>query len=58
MSKFEVHSTKSAHSFGIYEADSAEKAIEFACSDAGYTSKVHAEEAMGHASDLVAVEAE
>ena len=56
MSKFEVSNSKSGHSFGVYEADSAEAAIEAACQDAGYTSKAAAEEVIGHDSELIAVE--
>jgi uncharacterized protein YegP (UPF0339 family) len=56
MSKFEVSNSKSGHSFGMYEADSPEAAIEAVCQDAGYTSKAAAEEAMGHESELIAVE--
>jgi hypothetical protein len=56
MSKYEVSNTKSAHSFGVYEAESAEAAIEAACNDAGYDSKADAEAAMGRESELVAVE--
>ena len=58
MSKFEVSNAKSSTSFGIYEAHGAEQAIEAACRDAGYDSNGHAEEVMGHESDLVAVEVE
>lgn len=57
MSKtYEVTNAKSAHSFGTYEADSEEAAIEACCKDAGYSSKADAEAAMGHDSELVAVE--
>lgn len=56
MTKFEVSNSKSAHSFGVYEAESAEAAIEAACKDAGYSSKADAEAVMGHESELVAVE--
>ncbi len=56
MSQYEVSNIKSAHSFGVYEAESADAAIEAACKDAGYDSKAHAEEVMGRASELVAVE--
>lgn len=56
MSKYEVSNIKSAHSFGVYEAESAEAAIEACCKDAGYESKEQAEEVMGHGSDLVATE--
>ena len=56
MSKYEISNRKSAHSFGVYEADSQEAAIEACCKDAGYDSKAHAEEVMGHESELVAVE--
>jgi len=55
MSKYEVSNSKSAHSFGVYEADSQEAAIEAACKDAGYESKADAEAVMGHESELVAV---
>jgi hypothetical protein len=57
MSKYEVSSSKSAYSFGVYEADSAEAAIEAACRDAGYDSKADAEAAMGREAELTAVEA-
>ncbi len=56
MSKYEVSNSKSAHSFGVYEAESAEAAIEAACKAAGYDSKANAEAAMGRDSELVAVE--
>lgn len=56
MAKYEVSNIKSAHSFGVYEAESAEAAIEACCKDAGYDSKAQAEEVMGHESELVAVE--
>lgn len=56
MSKYEVSNNKSGHSFGVYEADSAEAAIEAACKDAGYDSKADAEAAMGRDSELVAAE--
>jgi hypothetical protein len=56
MTKFEVANAKSATSFGVYEADTAEAAIEAACKDAGYDSKAHAEEVMGHESELMATE--
>ncbi len=56
MSKYEISNVKSAHSFGVYEAESAEAAIEACCKDAGYESKEQAEDAMGHESELVAVE--
>ena len=56
MTKFEVANAKSATSFGIYEADTADDAIEAACRDAGYDSKAHAEEVMGHESELIAIE--
>lgn len=56
MSQFEVSNAKSAHSFGVYEAETAEAAIEAACKDAGYESKTQAEEVMGRDSELVAVE--
>ena len=56
MSQYEVSNIKSAHSFGIYAAESAEAAIEAACKDAGYDSKADAEAAMGRDSELVAVE--
>ena len=56
MSQYEVSNTKSGHSFGVYEADSAREAIEACCRDAGYASKAEAEEVMGHESELVAVE--
>lgn len=56
MTKFEVANAKSATSFGVYEADTAEAAIEAACKDAGYDSKADAEAAMGRESELVAVE--
>jgi len=56
MSKYEVSNIKSAHSFGVYEAKSAEAAIEACCKDAGYESKAQAGEVMGHDSELVAVE--
>lgn len=56
MSQYEVSNTQSAHSFGIYDADSAEAAIEAACKDAGYDSKADAEAAMGREAELVAVE--
>lgn len=56
MSKYEVSNSKSGHSFGVYEADTAEAAIEAACMDAGYASQAEAEAAMERASELVAVE--
>jgi hypothetical protein len=56
MNKYEVSNSKSAHSFGVYEADSQEAAIEAACKDAGYDSKADAEAAMGRDAELVAVE--
>jgi hypothetical protein len=56
MARYEVSNVKSAHSFGIYEAESAEAAIEACCKDAGYDSKAQAEEVMGHDSELAAVE--
>jgi hypothetical protein len=56
MNQYEVSNSKSAHSFGIYEAESAEAAIEAACRDAGYSSKAEAEAAMGRESELVAAE--
>lgn len=58
MKSYEVSNSKSGHSFGIYEADSAEAAIEAACKDAGYDSKAQAEEAMGRESELIASEVE
>lgn len=56
MRKYEVRNIKSSHSFGVYEADSAEAAVAACCKDAGYDSKVDAEVVMGHESELVAVE--
>jgi hypothetical protein len=56
MAHYQVSNSKSAHSFGIYAADSAEAAIEAACIDAGYNSKADAEAAMGRESELVAVD--
>ena len=56
MSKYEVSNIKSAHSFGVYEADGPEAAIEACCKDAGYDSKADAEAAMGRGSELVSVE--
>lgn len=56
MTKFEVFNSSSGHSFGIYEADTPEAAIEACCRDAGYASKAQAEEAMGRESQLVAKE--
>lgn len=56
MSKYEVSNVKSSHSFGVYEAESAEAAIEACCRDAGYDSKAQAEEVMGHESELIATE--
>lgn len=55
MTKYEVSNIKSAHSFGVYEADSPEAAIEAACKDAGYSSKDDAEDVMGHDAELIAV---
>ncbi len=56
MNAYEVSNSKSTHSFGVYEAESAEAAIEAACKDAGYDSKAQAEEVMGHESELIAAE--
>jgi hypothetical protein len=55
MSNYEVSNSQSGHSFGVYEADSPEAAIEACCRDAGYDSKADAEAAMGRESELVAV---
>lgn len=57
MSKtYEVINAKSAHSFGTYQAESEEAAIEACCKDAGYESKEAAENAMGRDSEMIAVE--
>lgn len=56
MNRYEVINSKSAHSFGVYEAESAEAAVEACCKDAGYDSTAHAEEVMGRAAQLVATE--
>lgn len=56
MPKFEVRNTASGHSFGVYEAETAEQAIEACCRDAGYASRAHADEVTGRDDDLVAVE--
>ena len=56
MAQYEVSNSKSAHSFGIYEAESADAAIEAACKDAGYDSKAQLEDAMCRESELIAVE--
>jgi malonyl CoA-acyl carrier protein transacylase len=56
MSKYEVSNSQSGHSFGVYEAESAEAAILACCFEAGYASQEQAEEAMGRATELVAVE--
>lgn len=56
MAHYQVSNSKTAHSFGIYTADSAEAAIEAACIDAGYDSKADAEAVMGRDSELVAVD--
>jgi hypothetical protein len=58
MRNFEVSNSKSAHVFGVYQAGTAEAAIEAACLEAGYNSRANAEEAMGRESQLVAVEVE
>ena len=58
MAKYEVSNIKSSFSFGVYEAESAEAAIEACCKDAGYDSKADAEDAMGHEAELIAVEVE
>ena len=58
MTQYEVSNSKSAHSFGVYAAESADAAIEAACKDAGYNSKADAEAAMGRDSELIAVEVE
>jgi hypothetical protein len=44
MSKYEVFNQTSGHSFGVYEADSADEAIDACCRDAGYASKADAEQ--------------
>ena len=56
MRKYEVINPNSGHSFGFYEADSQDEAIEACCIDAGYNSKSDAEEVMSKSSDLVAIE--
>lgn len=56
MSRYEVCNSQSAHSFGVYEADSPEAAIQACCKDAGYSSKEDAESVMGHDAELIAVE--
>lgn len=58
MSKFEIVNPQSGHSFGVYEAESAEAAIEACCKDAGYDSKAHAESVTGSDSELIAVAVE
>lgn len=58
MAKYEVSNKISSFSFGVYEAESADEAVEAACRDAGYDSKAQAEEVMGHDSELIAVEVE
>lgn len=56
MKKYEVINPKSGHSFGGYEAESADAAIEACCRDAGYASMAEAVKAMGHDSELIATE--
>lgn len=53
---FEVTNPKSSHSFGVYEALTADDAVKACCVDAGYESTEHAESVMGHASELTAHE--
>lgn len=55
MSHYEVTNASSGHSFGVYEADSPEAAIEACCIDAGYSSKADADEVTG-GGNLVATE--
>ena len=54
--KYEVSNITSSFSFGIFEALTADEAIEAVCREAGYKSKAHAEKEMGRDSELVAVE--
>lgn len=56
MAHYQISNSKTAHSLGIYVADSAEAAIEAACIDAGYDSKADAEAVMGHDSELSATD--
>ena len=56
MSKYEVSNTTSGHSFGVYEAASAEAAIEACVIDAGYKSVAQMEETLETECELVAVE--
>lgn len=59
MSKYEVINLVSGHSFGIYEADSEESAIEACVIDAGYKSVAQMKETLETTcDDLVAVEVE
>ena len=55
MSKYEVMSQKSSHSFGVYEAETAELAIDACCVDAGYESKADYEATTDCDSSLIAV---
>jgi len=57
MTHYEVQHTRSGLIFGVYEAESAEAAIEAMYKDAGYDSKAQAEEVMGRESGMVATEA-
>lgn len=56
MTDFEVFNHVSAHSFGVFQAKTADAAILACCREAGYDSLAEAEKAMGHASELSAVE--
>jgi hypothetical protein len=57
MTNFQVSNSKSGISFGLYDANNPEAAIEMACKDAGYSSKDDAEDVMGHDCELIAVPA-
>ena len=54
--KYEV--SANGHSFGIYEADSEQEAIDLCCQDAGYQSEKHMEAMLEQVSDLEANEVE
>lgn len=56
MTRYEITNARTGHSFGVYEAESAEQAIDACCKDAGYESKADAERQMGRESELTATE--
>ncbi len=56
MARYDVTNMRTSHSFGAYEAETADEAIEACIRDAGYDDKADSESVVGHEIDFVATE--